>query len=252
MARRTTRPHTAIGQLERLEGRALMAADVTASLSNGVLAITGTDRSDSVTIGIDSRGTAFVATPAKGTLATFPSFGIRAITASLGNGADRINIHLPSRNLEAVTVDMGGGSAESCRVCVGSIGDLNIDGRAAVGTSVLVTNTVVQKSARLDFGEGAGNDTADIERCNMNRLWASLGADNDAFRVWGSSSISSIDVSMGSGRDFCSVSRGSEIRSGKIDGGSNLPGFNFADVVTRPADMQGVRFINFERVSNAG
>jgi len=249
MARKTIRSASTVGRIEQLEGRTMMAADVTATLSNGILSIAGTDRSDNVSVGIDSRGAMFVATPSKGTLASFDPSSVRGISASLGNGTDRININLPSRSLNAVAVNMGNGSAEACRVCVGSIGNLSVDAKAAVGTSVLVTNTVIMNQAWVDFGNGAGNDFAEVVGSQINRLSVNLGADNDSFLVGGSSSISTADVSMGSGRDFCSIALGSEIRSGTIDGGSNLG--NSPDVLRRPAAMQGVRFVNFERVNNS-
>lgn len=248
MARRSIRPASAIGHVEQLEGRSLMAADVTATLANGVLSIAGTDRGDDVTVGIDARGATFVATPGRGTVASFPSSSIRAIAASLGNGNDRMNIHLLSRSLDSVAVNMGDGVMEACRISVGSIGNLTVDATAAVGTSVLVANTVITNRAWLDFGNGAGNDAADIAGCRINSLWANLGADNDAFRI-AAGSIASAAVSLGAGRDFCSIAPGTEIRSGTIDGGSNLPGLFSEDVLNRPRTMQGVRFINFERIS---
>lgn len=249
MARKSNRSASAIRGIEQLEGRTMMAADVTATLSDGVLSITGTDRSDNVTVGIDSRGALFVAIPSKGTLASFNPSSVRGISASLGNGTDRINVNLPSRSLDAVAINMGGGSAETCRVCIGSIGNLSVDARAAVGTSVLVANTVITNQAWLDFGSDPGNDFVDVVGSQINGLSVNLGAGNDSFRVGGSSSISSANVSMGSGRDFCSIAQGTEIRSGLIDGGSNLSGFNNEDVLVRPAGMRGVQFINFERVS---
>jgi hypothetical protein len=56
MSRRSTRPVSAIGHVERLEGRVLMAADVTATLNNGVLSITGTDLRDETLLALAPSG----------------------------------------------------------------------------------------------------------------------------------------------------------------------------------------------------
>ena len=193
-ARRTTRPHLCI---ESLENRQMMAANLTASLTSGVLSIDGTHQGDTIVVRQIGNQISI-----DGVAGRFDASQVTLIAIDSKQGNDFIRLDVPGQEVTKLAlIDAGEGNDV---VRGGNGGDVVLLGS---GNDLAITNggnDIVDGGAGNDrIWTGAGHDVVDG---GDNDDYIVLGAGDDtAFggtgndRVW--SEIGNDQVSGGDGDD---------------------------------------------------
>lgn len=214
---------------EVLDRREFMAADVTASVSNGVLRIAGTVGNDTVLVDALPDGTTRILSGRglagdplrqifRGATASYAS-----ISAQLGSGYDKLTVNLPKKSISALRVDFGLGNAEELFVrSAPRIGLIDVNAKDAIGTKVNLRDTVVDNLI-ANYGTDTGSDHFEATASTIGKLTAWMGAGNDSLILYRSTTIRSANVAMGDGMDNVSSPVGvSAILSGVVDGGAGV------------------------------
>lgn len=205
-------------KVESLESRELMAANVTASISGGVLEVRGTNGNDSVNVLVLSNNLTRVVSGNRMIFETATT-NYHSINANMLDGQDRLTISaLRNNQLSNVSVNMGRGSTEYANIQVGSTRNLNVNAVQSVGTQVALTANVVDQ-AIVDFGNDAGADRLSTHSSSFNRLNVSMGAGVDNLAMY-RTSVQNASINMGSGNDYVLMDPNSDIFGGFVDGGN--------------------------------
>jgi hypothetical protein len=203
--------------MESLENRELMAANVTANVSGGVLNIQGTNGNDNVQVLVLANNLTRVFSGNRAIFET-PTSSYSSMNANMLDGQDRLHINAIRNNqLTNVNVNMGRGSSEWAKIEVGSTRNLNVNAVQSVGTQVVLAATVVDQ-AIVDFGNDAGSDRLSTHSSSFNRFNVSMGAGADDLNLY-RTSIQNSNINMGAGNDAVFMDQNSDIFGGFVDGG---------------------------------
>ena len=203
--------------MESLEKRELMAANVTANVSSGVLNIQGTNGSDHVQVLVLANNWTRVISGNR-TIFETPTSSYSSMNANMLNGQDRLHINaLRNNQLTNVNVNMGGGSSEYVKIEVNATRNLNVNAVQSVGTHVVLTANVIDQ-AIVDFGNDAGSDRLSTHDSSFNRFNVSMGAGTDYLNMY-RTSIRTANINMGAGNDAVFMDQNSDIFGGFVDGG---------------------------------
>lgn len=204
-------------KMESLENRELMAADVRASLSAGTLTVTGTDRPDHVRI-IQNQNTitVFRGHDTRNPLLSRPASEFTRMDIRLLGDKDRLEVNV-AKNLDSVFVDMGRGSLEYAGLQFGQVRRLEVDARQSIHMSVNLRGQITDQ-AIVNFG--SGDDDLNINsNSSVRSLTVNAGAGRDHV-VLHSTRVSNARIDLGAGDDKFSNLWNSEVSSGTINGGS--------------------------------
>lgn len=214
-----SRPQPRRLQVESLENRELMAGNVSVSMSNGNLFITGDANPNHVQVRQTSPGVYSISGVMLGGTATkingYSGVTARGITGNvsvaLGGGSDQLDfgtgdgrqINVPG----TLTIDMGTGNdwtyvrdvktGGNLTTYTGTGQDRTHIVNADVGNNLFVLDpnavnsgdsdltTVLTSRARgqLQFISRGGNDSVEIQSCAADSVYADLGAGNDFFKM---------------------------------------------------------------------
>ncbi len=233
-------------RLECLENRALMAADVSASLVNGVLNIQGTEGADNVKVWTFQGRTLASRIHGLGVKSIFdrPSSEVRSIVVDLKGGQDRVDIDMRSTRVNAIMVEMGTGipgTRELASVHGRNLGQVTVKAEKSLGAKV-VFSRLTATGAEAFFGTVDASDILEVGQSSIRTLKAEMRGGNDKFDV-SNSSIGRAEVNLGSGNDYFEIETTySQIASGFVDGGSGSDDF----VKKGSRGLGGVQVLNFE------
>lgn len=206
-------------RVESLEQRELMAANVTASLSNGVLNIEGTNGNDTVSAYVSSSGKTVVQnlTPSGFRVIFESTSKPHTINAKMLDGRDKINLTGFPGTLNSVNVDMGRGNSESVYLGFSYTKRLNINAVKSVSTKVHLARTVVDQ-AIVDFGKDSGRDTFIASSCSLNGMDIRMGKGDDVAN-FSRTSIRNSKIKMGAGNDQVFIDSSSDATNSTLHGG---------------------------------
>ena len=206
--------------VETLEGRSLMAADISFNASNGALALVGTAASDTIQIQVinDSQASVRVGSVYR----TIDPRMVKSILIDAKAGSDSVLIGgygMNALNPERIDILMGTGNRETINTeQFGSAGVLNIDAKASRTTSVRLWNNSYDQ-VFVDMGNDTASDSLSLEGCDINKMQVNMGGGVDTLKL-NAASVQFAKVDMGSGNDRVYAYNDSFIASGTIDGSS--------------------------------
>lgn len=215
---RNTRKNRKIG-LEMLESRELMAADASFNSKTGALVIHGTAAADQVLLTTINSKTLSVQVNSNVSLNVNPR-AVKSIKIDLGAGSDQVtvdNIEPFSLTPKTVDISMGTGSNEVLNLWFPSVGTINVDAAASLGTVVNLKGVVTDKLS-IDMGLDGASDTFVSNGAEINKLQLKMGGGSDDVVLLGSV-VHNADINLGKGDDKLEV-RGttSVIESGIVNG----------------------------------
>lgn len=204
--------------MESLENRELMAADIEASLSlDGTLTVKGTERPDFVRI-IQNQNTITVYNGhnSQNPLLSRPANEFARMDIRLLGGNDRLEVNV-AKNLDSVFAEMGRGRGEHAKLEFGQVRRLEIDASQSINMGVNLRGQITDQ-AIINFG--SGDDDLNINsNSSVRSLTVNAGAGRDHV-VLHSTRVSNARIDLGAGDDKFSNLWNSEVSSGTINGGS--------------------------------
>jgi hypothetical protein len=216
-----TQYKTRKAKFETLEGRSMMAADISFNANNGALALVGTAGGDTIRIQVfnDSQASVRVGSLQR----TIDPRMVKSIFIDAKAGSDSVLIGgygMNALNPERIDILMGTGTREVINTeKFGSVGVLNIDARASLTTSIRLWQNSYDQ-VFVDMGNDSASDTLSLEGCDVNRLQVNMGGGADTMTL-NAAGVQSAKVNMGSGNDRIFAYNDSFIASGTIDGGAD-------------------------------
>lgn len=211
---------------EALEVRELMSAQPIASLSaDGVLTITGSNRSDNIWVVRGNNGATVVDVKGgRGQIGKFSSDAIQSIRADLGSGNDSLTIRARFGDFKSIDVKMGTGVNELVEVTANHVDNIAYDVALSLNTKAYVLDTTVG-SLTANFGndQDLGPDRMVLQNSSIDTVFASMGGDRDEFVMRGSR-VGAGTVRMGSGDDTFGGNATSSFR-GDVFGGQGFDTF---------------------------
>jgi hypothetical protein len=190
--------------IQALEGRRLLAANVTATLVGGVLVVQGDNKPHSIVIAAQSTVTTTIS-PGKGTTVN----GIAA--PATFTGTPPITVDLGSSNDTVVLVDM---SFQNVSVNTGGGNDVVV-GAASAASQNLFSN--------LRIDTGGGNDIIHLGNTGVgNDLTIDAGSGNDIIEaVGGTGAGNNVSIQGGTGADLIHLAGAFSVGGSlSVDGGA--------------------------------
>lgn len=235
--RRRAAGTSAVPRAESLESRALLSA--TATLQNGVLTIAGTEGADK--IAVSEGGGSLIVRSSGATIGIFNPAAVTGVSANLRGGNDQFYLQTGRTQYSSVNVNMGTGTSEGLQVVASRIQSLKVDARDSFSTTVALFNAAIP-NCEVNFGNDQGRDKLLVNTCDVDRLFARMGAGNDTIELNGTSYARNCDVDLGAGDDSFVVKRTAAAK-GRVSAGTG------ADQLVAPAGIRSdLTLRDFERL----
>ncbi|MFN7736673.1 MAG: hypothetical protein ACK5O8_11180 [Pirellula sp.] len=203
-------------RVENLENRELMAADfASAGIQGNTLVVNGTNNRDDVQIFQVSPTIIQVRNQGK-VVGDFSNSAISNIQVNLNAGNDRLRISLDQKSLDQIYINMGSGTYDVADLRFGNANQLVTDAKASLGSVVHMRGTINVK-ASVDFGTDPASDTFLAYESSIASLDVKMGGGKDSCSLR-NTSVGRANINMGTGNDgFYNID--SNVDSGTIDGG---------------------------------